>query len=126
MAKGANKRRFPTPPVEMTQAQKREWKRVCEAVEAVGHAIREADRSLLAAYIRAWTVNQAAFEKIESDGSVVKFPNGATGISPYFKVFKETSQLLRAILADLGATPAARDFDHKTSSQPDDPGELPI
>jgi P27 family predicted phage terminase small subunit len=99
------------PPDDITGELLDEWHRIEHSVASLGHPIKHADRSILATYCRTWAVNRSAYRHIQRYGAVVKWPNGMPGPSPFYKSFAETTKLLRGLLADLGATPAARDFD---------------
>ena len=91
-----------------------EWHRIREAAAELGHPIREADRSIMALYCRTWVVNQKCYQHVQQFGPIIKWPNGMPGPSPQYKTFEATVKLLRGLLADLGCTPASRDFDVKT------------
>ena len=45
---------------------------------------------------------------VAAHGSVIKWPNGVPGPSPFYKVAKDAAGQLRGLLNDLGLTPAAR------------------
>ena len=104
-----------SPPPELTGEALAEWLRICEAVEQTGRTLKPADRSLLITYVRTWQISQACYEHVRRWGAIVKHANGVAGPSPQYKAFKETVQLLRGLLSDLGATPAARGFDQAES-----------
>jgi P27 family predicted phage terminase small subunit len=91
-----------------------EWHRIREAAAELGHPIREADRSILSVYCRTWKLHHLCYLELLKTGAVMEFSNGNQGISPHYKVFKDATRLLRTLLADLGCTPASRDFDAKT------------
>jgi P27 family predicted phage terminase small subunit len=99
------------PPQDLTAAELAEWIRITAAVEATGHALRPADRSILVIYVRTWHVFATCCQHVREFGPVIKWPNGMPGPSPQYKTMRETATLLRGLLADLGATPASRNFD---------------
>ena len=116
----------PSPLAEFDDACREEWERICDEVEAVGHPIRTADRSLLVTYCRVWSLHRATYRKLQQEGAVIEFSNGNKGMNPEYKVFKEMTQQLRGLLADLGATPASRDFDVKIAAKDEAPAEIDL
>ena len=112
------------PPEDIAGEALAEWHRVCRTLEAMGRQIKDADRSILALYCRTWAVNRECYEKIKGGMSVIKWPNGMPGPSPFYKNFKETAVILRGLLADIGCTPASRDFDIVPAAKPEDDGEI--
>ena len=109
------------PPANVTGPAREEWERIVAVAEATGRKLIAADRTLLVQYIRAWTVNEQAFDHVRKHGPVIKWPNGLPGPSPQYKVWTESARQLRGLLADLGFTPAAREFDSKPSSPAEPP-----
>jgi P27 family predicted phage terminase small subunit len=109
-----------TPPAELTGEARLEWDRIVEELAAAGRLDRT-DRAIVSTYCLAWAAHQAAALQVARHGSVIKWPNGLPGPSPFYKVQKETATLLRGLLADLGLTPAARGLDRKKN---DDAGAL--
>jgi P27 family predicted phage terminase small subunit len=122
----AKKKKYtrPEPPQDITGAAREEWDRICAAVEAMNRQIKPADRSILATYCRIWTVNQDVYQHILQHGAVVKWLNDMPGQSPQYKTFRETTQLLRALLGDIGCTPQSRDFDIEPEAQATEPAPL--
>jgi len=109
----------PQPPGDITERAAEEWDRICTAIEGLGRQIKPADCSLLETYVRTWNINQAAYRHVQEFGSVVKYSNQIPGQNPFYKNFKETAQLMKTMLDDLGCTPKARDFDTVTDAKPD-------
>jgi len=101
------------PPDDITAdpAALTEWRRLIAAIADAGGILKSADRNIIATAVRTHAVNAAMYAHVKEFGAIIKWPNGLPGPSPQYKAFKETANLLRGLLADLGATPAARHFD---------------
>ena len=98
------------PPDDITAdpAALAEWRRLVAAIADAGGLLKSADRSIIATAVRTHAVNAAMYQHVREFGAIIKWPNGLPGPSPQYKAFKETANLLRGLLADLGATPASR------------------
>lgn len=94
-----------------------EWNRICAAANASGRKFKEADRALLETYVRTWKIWKECHARVQVEGSVITHHNGVLGTNPYYKNFHELTKLLRGLLADLGCTPASRDFDVKQKKE---------
>lgn len=99
--------RLINPPPSIGGEALAEWDRVCGELAAAG-GIQVADRAIIVTYCQAWAVNRAAAEHVARYGAIIKWPNGLPGPSPFYKAWRETTSLLRGLLADLGLTPATR------------------
>lgn len=102
-----------------------EWERICKAAGLVGRKFKEADRALLETYVRTWKIWKDCHTKVQVEGSVITHHNGVVGTNPYYKNFHELTKLLRGLLADLGCTPASRDFDVKAKASKEKPAGIP-
>lgn len=121
---GADNR--PDPPPDITGEALAEWNRICDAIEATGHTLKPADRSILATYVRTWTISQKCYQHVLEHGAIMEWPNGNRGPTAEYKAFRETVPLLRGLLAELGATPASRNFDQALKVAGDELEELPV
>ena len=108
---GASGTTRPEPPPDIEGEALAEWNRICSDLEAAGRRLLPADRSILATYVRTWSVSQDCYRNVRKDGPVMTHLNGTRGPTPEYKTFRETVSMLRGLLADLGATPASRNFD---------------
>jgi P27 family predicted phage terminase small subunit len=113
------------PPADLAADSVTEWYRVIAAVAHTGRTLKTADQPLLTLYVSTWKINRQAYQHVAQYGAIIKWPNGLPGASPQYKSFIETSKQLRGLLADLGCTPASRDFDiAPTTIAPTEPAPL--
>jgi P27 family predicted phage terminase small subunit len=111
----------PTPPDDLKGEGLREWDRVCDELHTLGR-LNKVDRALLTTYCRCWATFCQVSAQVDKDGPVTVYSNGNAGLTPYYKAQKETAALLQSLLAAMGLTPAARDFDRDDSE--DEVGDL--
>lgn len=101
------KSNHPQPPEELDGEALLEWHRIVAELDAAG-TLDKTDRAILTLYAQTWATHHAAARAVAQHGSVIKWPNGMPGPSPFYKVAKETAGQLRGLLADLGLTPTSR------------------
>lgn len=87
-----------------------EWSRVTAELEQLGR-LNKVDRAVLATYCLVWATFTAASAEVAANGPVCTYSNGMTAVSPHYKILKEMAMRCESLLAALGLTPAARDFD---------------
>ncbi len=114
----------PACPAELPEAAKREWRRVARELHQLGLLTR-IDRAALAAYCEAWSAWIEAVQAIQRTGPVVKAPSGYPILNPHLAVANQAFARMRALLAELGMTPAARSRITVTplTAEPEDEGE---
>lgn len=111
------KSRRPASPEDLDAEALLEWQRIIEELETAGQ-LQATDRAIITLYVETWQTWRAATRGVVRHGAVIRYPNKATGPSPFYKVAKETAAQLRGLLRDLGLTPASR-----TTAEPDDDDE---
>lgn len=94
-----------------------EWDRICVELDTVGRLDPSA-RALLIIYVAAWELHHYAMMHVRKHGAVVKHHNGVPGPNPYYKVSRETANQLRAILVEMGLTPATAAKGRKSEPEP--------
>jgi P27 family predicted phage terminase small subunit len=109
-------------PEDLTGDQVQEWDRICGELQTAAGEVNAADRSILIQYVQTWSINRSAAEHVNRYGTIIKWPNGQPGPSPFYKAWKETTALMRGLLSDLGLTPATR----KPVAKEEDSGELDL
>lgn len=97
----------PRPPTDLDPEARQEWRRVCGELKDAGRLDR-ADRAILVLYVKTWSIHHKAMQHVFKHGAIVKWPNGITGPSPYYKAGLETGKQLRGLLNDMGLTHASR------------------
>jgi len=106
------------PPDDLAGDALAEWHRLMAAAKSARRQFQEADRNVLTLACKTLIVHRACYGKVSEEGAVMTFANGVVGQNPWFKTYKETTALLRGLLADLGCTPKSRDFDAADAKKP--------
>src|SRR5690348_174198 len=96
-----------TPPGGIEGEALLEWERIVDELKQLG-TLHDADRAIVTLYCRTWATWREADALVAKYGSVIKYANGVPGPAPFFKTAQESAKQLRALLAELGLTPAAR------------------
>ena len=97
----------PQPPEHLADEALIEWERVCDELAANG-TLMKTDRAILIVYCETWATYVKATQGVVRFGPVIKYPNGITAPSPFYKVQSETANKLKGLLRELGLTPASR------------------
>jgi P27 family predicted phage terminase small subunit len=108
----------PTAPEELDGEALLEWGRISDELDALG-MLDKVDRGIMVIHCQTWAVYRQCTEAVQRFGAVIKWPNGVPGPGPFYKVMKETANMLRSTFGDLGLTPAARNFKAKTEDEGD-------
>jgi P27 family predicted phage terminase small subunit len=113
---------MPTCPACLGEEARKEWKRLCKELAALGLLTR-IDRGMLAAYCQAHALWVEAVSSIERYGTMVKSPNGYPMQSPYVAVANKQVEIMGRIAAEYGMTPSSRTRIRVGEQVPDDPFE---
>lgn len=97
----------PKPPDHIDGEALLEWHRIVDELDDAGQ-LDKADRAILTLYVDQWALNRDAARQVEKSGAVIRYPNKMVGPSPFYKVQRETAQLLNRLLNDMGMTAATR------------------
>ena len=109
---------LPTCPRALSQAAKREWRRVAHELVEAGLLTR-VDRAGLAAYCAAWSRWIEAEEALRKYGTIIKSQSGYPMVSPYFSVASKSLEQMRLLLGEFDMTPSSRS---RVNAQPLDGG----
>jgi P27 family predicted phage terminase small subunit len=115
------KSKRPKPPEHLENEALLEWERIVGELEAAGK-LDTTDRAILTVYAETWAAFQAAAKHVAEHGAVIRHQNQLPMRNPFFTVQKETGAQLRALLNDLGLTPASR----KAANAEGDDSELDL
>lgn len=95
------------PPDELEGEAKREWARLAAELSATGR-LAKTDRALLMVYVTVWAVHRAAATAVLAEGATTILPNRYPATTKEYDVMVKTAQQLRALLKEMGLTPASR------------------
>ena len=96
------------PPAGLTDAGQQEWDRIVAILTPVGLAT-EAEQTILQMYATVYERWVEASDEVQRMGLIVKSPtNNYPMQNPYLAVVNKTLDQMKAYLAELGLTPAAR------------------
>jgi P27 family predicted phage terminase small subunit len=99
----------PIAPAELNARAKREWNRICKALDGLG-LLTGADTAILALYCAAyatWCQAQRELNK-KGAGPVIKAANKTLIPSPWLAVSNRAHDQIVKVGAELGLTPSAR------------------
>lgn len=121
--------KLPTCPGWLNSEAKREWRRVCSKLAEKG-ILDTVDRSILAGYCSAYARWRLAEEFLNDkrtpiDSGLTQLARHGMAPRPEVKIARESLQQMRALAAELGLTPKARNsvgsHEGKTNDLPQDP-----
>ena len=106
---------MPKPPQHLCKDAKREWKKICPALHAMG-VLSEIDKSILAAYCASyalWEKSWRAIKQMESTGKLgaglmIQTTNGNMIQNPLVGTANKAAGDMIRYASELGMTPAAR------------------
>jgi len=101
------KPRTPPCPRHLMPRAKKEWRRVCKELQALG-IITAIDRSVLAMYCQYWARWCDAEERVRHDGEVIRTTNGNRIQNPELGVANRAAELCHKFAAEFGMTPSSR------------------
>lgn len=102
------KRIIPPCPRHLTTEGKKQWKRLCKKLFAIG-VLTEMDGDALSMYCDAWARWVDAKDKLDKFGPVVKSPkSGFPVLSPYFAAASQAFEQMRRMMVEFGMTPSSR------------------
>jgi P27 family predicted phage terminase small subunit len=94
-------------PPELSDAGKREWRRLVKELAAL-KLLTNLDRAALAAYCEAYALWTEAIAAIHKYGTMVKSPSGFPMQSPYIAIANRQAEIMMRIASEFGFTPASR------------------
>jgi len=86
---------------------RREWSRLAESLDSLG-VLAESLRPAMETYVRTWLMFREASKHLDAEGCVVASKRGSGRISPWFRIFTDSSAAELRLSRQLGLTPAAR------------------
>jgi P27 family predicted phage terminase small subunit len=95
-----------TPPAKLTGAQRVAFRRLVGAIRAAGTADR-VDVELVVATARTLVLLDQAHKELDGESLTLEAANGTAMPHPLLGVINAQTMRLRALLADLGLTPAS-------------------
>ena len=101
------RRSLPQCPKQLSDAAKREWKRIATELYRLG-LLSRLDRAALAAYCQSWARWIECEEKLRKHGAIVKSPNGFPVQSPYLAIANQAMKQMTRMLVEFGLTPSSR------------------
>lgn len=114
--------RPPTCPAWLQGEARKEYRRAGKILAQM-RVLHESDRTALAAYAQQYAQWIEAQEQVRLTGVIVQSPNGFPIQNPYLSVANQALKQMRALLVELGMTPAARSRVHPVEKETGDPFE---
>ena len=97
----------PSCPEHLSEAARKEWRRVTRELKAVG-LVTKLDRAALAAYCDAYGRWVEASNHLQQYGMILKSPAGFPIQSPYLAVVNRAIEQMRTFVGEFGMTPSSR------------------
>lgn len=94
------------PPASFSESARAEWWRLAGVLEAAG-TIGRVDRRMIDLFALTWEVAEKAAASVAQHGVTLELPNGALQANPALNVLNAANMRLRAMLNDMGLTPAS-------------------
>jgi P27 family predicted phage terminase small subunit len=98
---------IPTRPEWLDPEAKREWGRVCAALDEIG-MIAKVDRAALAGYCQSWADYVACVKAVQEEGRTFLNDKGNPATRPEVAQAQQHIRAMRAFCSDFGLTPSAR------------------
>lgn len=93
-------------PPGLSREAKQEFERIRAALEEVGYT--EIDQPALVAYLTHWGVFVKARSALARDGLTITTSRGSVQINPMHAILRQSSELLKKWVQELGFSPGAR------------------
>lgn len=113
--------KIPKAPDHLDVGARREWKRLSAQLVGCG-LLTDLDRDVLSMYCTAFSRWVAAERTVQRKGTVLLTAKGYPIVSPYLSIANKAFEQMRALLSELGLSPAARSS-IKVDAENDDPKE---
>jgi P27 family predicted phage terminase small subunit len=96
-----------SPPPFLVGLEKKEWQRVAPILAASG-LLRDADRSMLAAYCEAFAEFVEAKKRLKKSGHTFETDKGYCCVSPWVAVKNSAAERMGKFAAQFGLSPSSR------------------
>lgn len=98
---------LPRCPAHLSDAARREWRRLAPVLHGAG-ILTVADRAVLAAYCQAYARWVEAEEHLAKTPALLKTPSGYVQQSPWLSIANKQMEIMGRYMTELGLTPVAR------------------
>ena len=105
---------IPTPPRELPERARKEWRRLAKTLHAAG-LITELDRLAFAALVQSYTRWIEAQEGLAKTGMLIRGKDGIPHLNPLLRVSRDAQAEYTRMLTEFGLTPSSRSRMHVES-----------
>lgn len=100
-------RKAPKCPIWLEPEAKKEWRRMCKTLEAIG-VLTQVDAMAFAGYCQAYARWKEAEEFLSKHGTIFKTPSGYIQQVPQVSIAQTYLKIMKDFCSEFGLTPAAR------------------